>query len=135
MGSCVWYFLDYLHMQPIIPKSKLYPCLVFINDVSCRILLTCIKYLAKCPCPRCYVLKDKVSEMGRKLDIKNRIKGVRVDSEELQYDIALARKWLFEMGLPINNPNMKKLLGPRSLTPVQVRFLMFIFNTTFDATS
>jgi hypothetical protein len=73
--------------------------------------------------------------MGRKLDIKNRIKGVRVDSEELQYDIALARKWLFEMGLPINNPNMKKLLGPRSLTPVQVRFLMFIFNTTFDATS
>lgn len=120
MGSYVWCFLDYLRMQLIILKSKQYSCPTFVTDTPCRILLACIKYLAKCPCPRCYVLKDKVSDMGKKLDINNRVRNVRVDSEDLQDDIACARKWLFELGLPINNSHMKKLLGPCSLTPVQV---------------
>lgn len=121
-------------MQLITLKSKLYSRPAFITDTSGRILLACIKYLARCPCPRCYVLKDKVSDMGRKLDIKNRVKNTRVDSKEVQDDIALARKWLFEMGLPINNHNMKNLLGPWSLTPVQVRCPIFVSKSILHAT-
>lgn len=86
----------------------------------CRVLLGCIKYLGMCPCPRCYVDKKKVHDMGKKLDIRNRSKNARIDSVELQAEIKLIRKWMFELGLPISNPHVSNKLGVLSLTPVQV---------------
>ena len=88
--------------------------------------MTCLKYLSKCPCPRCLILKSRIPRMGSKSDTRDRLKLVRVDSESRRQKVELARKLLFEKGINVTSVRIKNLLDEQSLTPTRV-CLNFIF--------
>ncbi|KAI0693618.1 hypothetical protein C8T65DRAFT_585633 [Cerioporus squamosus] len=83
-----------------------------------KILLTCLKYLAKCPCPRCKINKDKLIEMGTHADDYRR-NNTRIDDNDVNWRITLARKWIFENGMPLTSVYLDRVLGPLSLTPTR----------------
>jgi hypothetical protein len=82
--------------------------------------MACLKYLATCPCPRCLTLKSKVSRLGTNRDLCNRQKLMRIDNIHQQYDIEQIRTWLFKDGINISSVAIKRVLGPKLLTPTRV---------------
>lgn len=85
-----------------------------------RMLLACLRFLAECPCPRCYVKKKDIHLLGSARDMRQRSTNIRVDTEAIQFDIARTRSWIFQDGLSAGNKRIKDILGGRSLLPIQV---------------
>ncbi|KAI0715445.1 hypothetical protein C8T65DRAFT_573153 [Cerioporus squamosus] len=103
-------------------RRRMFPrFLIHSADYVEKILATCLRYFAKCPCPRCYIDKEKVPEMGVLNDLHRRNK-VRGDTADIQARIKLARKWLFEDGVPLTSVWLKRTLEPMSLTPTRNAF-------------
>ena len=86
---------------------------------SHRVLLACIKYLAKCPCPRCLIIKEDISDIGKRRDMINRTKCARVDDPTTQVRIAGARNAIFG-GTSFSSQYIEAATGDRSLTAVRV---------------
>lgn len=86
-------------------------------------LLTAIKNLGKCPCPRCLVTKDQISQAGTKPDLRRRHTLKRVDNAALQSSVQKTRNWLFTKGYKVTSQRLKRMLDSKSLTPMQVRGL------------
>jgi hypothetical protein len=87
-----------------------------------RMLMACLRYLAMCPCPRCLLLKSQIPMIGTKTDTKRRITLARVDNENCQEKIEVARKLMFEGGVNITSEKIERLLRPTSLVPTRVCF-------------
>jgi hypothetical protein len=85
-----------------------------------RMLMTCLKFLAQCPCPRCLILKSKTPRLGMKADMRDRVKLERVDNERIHRDIDLVRKWLFVDGTSMTSVAIERILQPTSLVPTRV---------------
>jgi hypothetical protein len=85
-----------------------------------RVLMSCIKFLGSCLCPRCTSLKTKVPMVGSKTDMRNRVKLARFDSEARQFDIELARKLMFKSGVNITSKKITRILDPTSAVPTRV---------------
>lgn len=105
--------------------------LSFINQDLClfkpRMLMTCLRYLSLCPCPRCLLLKSQIPMIGTKTDTKQRINLARVDSEDRREKIEHARKLMFEGGVNITSDKIERLLRPTSLVPTRV-CIYFMFH-------
>ena len=82
--------------------------------------MTCLKYLAQCPCPRCLILKSKIPRLGMEVDKKARQKLARVDSKEIQNKVNRARRLMFEDGINVSSVFIDRLLKPHSLVPTRV---------------
>ncbi|OSD08626.1 hypothetical protein PYCCODRAFT_1357030 [Trametes coccinea BRFM310] len=95
--------------------------LMYAADYPEKILLACLKYFATCPCPRCRINKDKIIEMGTLNDLHRR-NWVRQDNRDVLYRIKVARRWLFEDGLPLTSKYMGRILDPLSITPTRSAF-------------
>ncbi len=80
-------------------------------------LMSCLRYLALCPCPRCLLLKSKISLIGSKMDTKMRLILVRKDSEAQQQKVEKARQLIHEKGIAITSKKIENILQPQSLTP------------------
>ena len=103
-----------------------------------RMLMTCLKYLSSCPCPRCLLLRTKISRIGSKSDMRDRLKLVRVDSDTRRNTVDLARKLLFEKGVNITSTRIKDILekGSLTLTRVCIKFgSLFLTNFLQNAFS
>lgn len=87
--------------------------------IICRVLLACIRFLARCPCPRCYVQKDEIRALGTVQD-KRRRDNIRRDNIFIQEDIEKARRLIYLEGLSVNSQRVEGLLKGMSLQPVQV---------------
>lgn len=87
-----------------------------------RTLLSCVKYLGKCPCPVCLVEGHQIPNLGTKLDMKAREDKKRVDDDRRHRDIEQARTWMYERGMDVESIHIDRLLGPRSLVPTRVRY-------------
>lgn len=85
-----------------------------------RILLACIKYLGKCPCPICLVEKHQVPNLGTKIDMKIHMEQKRNDTDHRRDTIDLVRKWIFELGMNVGSIHIDRVLGPHSLVPTRV---------------
>ena len=90
------------------------------SDPFIRVLMSCIKFLAKCMCPRCESLKSKIPQVGSKTDMRSRLKLTRLDNDARQYDIELVRKMMFEKGINITSVKIDRILGPTSSVPTRV---------------
>ena len=71
-------------------------------------------------CPRCLSLKSKITQVGSKMDMRNRVKLERVDTEARSYDIEVVRKMLFEKGINISSVYIDRVLSPTSAVPTRV---------------
>jgi len=58
--------------------------------------LATVKYLGKCPCPRCLLKKGQIRELGTKRDADRRVKLARVDTLADQDVVEKARKHVFQ---------------------------------------
>jgi hypothetical protein len=85
-----------------------------------RVLLASIKSLSLCPCPRCFVKKDQIGEMGTKLDARQ-CEDECVDNDARRKKIETTRGWIFEKGYSLASKAMQYLLAPTSLVPTWVR--------------
>ena len=89
-------------------------------DYPEKVLLSCIKFLGKHPCPWCLITKDNIHKMGSKIDRLHRKSTLRTDSENRQSAITKVRDWIFRLGRPVNSSTFEPLLGPESAVPIQV---------------
>lgn len=83
-------------------------------------LMTCLKFLAKCLCPRCEVLKTKVHLLGSKSDDRARNR-LRVDSVARRINIDFARKAIYEVGKGVKSVFIDRILE-KSESPNRVSF-------------
>lgn len=90
-------------------------------DELARVLLASIKFLAQCPCPRCYTPKDKIGELGSQADRRQRDRDVWEDNNSIQDKINRVRRWIYEKGTNITSTYVKRMMGPQSLNPTMVR--------------
>lgn len=124
MGLQDEFSLGFSHILPITLRSTsfLFNLVFVLNLFALRILLATIKYLGGCPCPRCTIAKEKIPQMGGKLDMRNRQNpiNIRADSSKLQRLIAMARGWIFELGYRITGAQVERVLKPASLVPTRV---------------
>ena len=66
--------------------------------------------------------------MGVLNDLHRRNK-VREDNSDIHARIKLARKWIFEDGIPLTSVWLKRTLDPMSLTPTRVSSVTFVVST------
>lgn len=85
-----------------------------------RVLIAGIKFLGRCPCPRCLVEKSDLPKMGMVRDMRCRIKKTRVDDDDRRRHIAAARRLIFEKGAAVNSERVKALLDQFSYAPTFV---------------
>ena len=82
--------------------------------------MTCLKYLAQCPCPHCLILKSKIPCFGMEVDKRARQKLARVDSKEIQNMVNHACQLMFEEGINVSSVFIDHLLKLWLLVPTQV---------------
>ncbi|KAH9898500.1 hypothetical protein C8Q73DRAFT_773146 [Cubamyces lactineus] len=95
--------------------------LLYAADYPEKILLACLKYFARCPCPRCRINKDKIIEMGTTNDLSRR-NWIRMDNDDLNHRINLTRRWIFQEGMPLTSVYISRILDPLSATPTRSAF-------------
>ena len=82
--------------------------------------MTCLRYLALCPCPRCMLLKSRIPLIGSTTDNQQRVKLERIDSDARRRKVDHARRLMFEQGVNITSKYIDNLLQPQSLVPTRV---------------
>ncbi|KAI0644207.1 hypothetical protein C8Q79DRAFT_913585 [Trametes meyenii] len=105
--------------------------LTYSADYPEKMLLTCLRYFANCPCPRCLIIKQRIGEMGTLNDFHRRSK-LREDNVDVQWRIRSARKWIFEGGIPLTSVFIKRVLDDQSLTPTRSAFSLALAHTGFN---
>ncbi|CDO69347.1 hypothetical protein BN946_scf184746.g28 [Trametes cinnabarina] len=90
-------------------------------DYPEKVLLTAIKNLGKCPCPRCHIKLSQISQSGTHVDDQRRAHEC-VDGCALRNDIKRACKWLFTHGYAVTSKRIRNVLDGRSLVPIQAAF-------------
>jgi hypothetical protein len=86
--------------------------------------MTCLKYFAQCPCPRCLILKSNIPRLGMEVDKNACQKLIRADSKAIQNTVNRARQMMFEDGINITSVYIDRLLKPQSLVPTSVSSFM-----------
>ena len=89
--------------------------------------MTCLKFLAQCPCPRCLIFKSRIPRLGMTSDMNDRTRLQRVDDEKIHRDIALVRRMIYVDGVNITSGSVDFFLKPKSLVPTRV-YIYFIFS-------
>ena len=120
--SCKPCFHIFCFIQQIILKSKFdgFLMLSILIVLFNRVLISCIKFLSDCMCPRCLSLKKDISQVASKRDMKNRVRLERVDSAARRFDIELVRRLLFEKGINITSVYIARILEGTSGVPTRV---------------
>jgi hypothetical protein len=88
--------------------------------MSNRVLLAGIRDKGYCLCPRCLIPRDRVQNMGMKLDMAQRQTLARIDDEDRRWKVATAREIIYSKNYAIDTDNVETLLQPHSLVPATV---------------
>ncbi|KAJ7163029.1 hypothetical protein C8R46DRAFT_903252 [Mycena filopes] len=91
---------------------------IYGADYLEKILLATIKYFGGCPCPRCLITKDQISDMGTKNDMGRR-KKIREDTAGYRNIIARVRGWIFDKGALVAGAAVSRCLKPKSWVPTR----------------
>ncbi|KAJ3557352.1 hypothetical protein NP233_g11763 [Leucocoprinus birnbaumii] len=111
---------------------RLYPRIfTYSADYPEKVLLTTIRFLGGCPCPRCFIKKDQIGAIGTTVDEQRR-SHKRQDTYERQFDIQTARRMIFREGRGVNSKAVERLLKPLSQTPTMNAFSAHLSEFGFD---
>ena len=64
-----------------------------------RILLACMKYLGKHPCPQCLVCKIDIPALESKHNEQQQVAGKQKDDKVHRKEIKQVHKWIYQDGL------------------------------------
>jgi hypothetical protein len=120
----------YLRIRPTIQKSErrgFFMVLIIFLMISSddRALIATIRNFGSCPCPRCLVPKSKIPEVGTAFDERRREKSRRVDDFNRNWNVSLAREYIYERGFGVRSAAVERLLAEESYTPTKVRHHIF----------
>jgi hypothetical protein len=101
-------------------KSGLGKHLATISLSYHRILLASIRNLARFPCPRCLIPKDRVHNMGKRRDIAQRETLVRVDDVDHRHRVTVARDLIYQKNYAVDSAAVKRILHKDSTVPTAV---------------
>jgi len=79
-----------------------------------------MKFLGKCPCPRCLVSKDKIYKLGMMSDRRQRNRNARVDDHPRRSLIERARELIFVKGYSVISSGIERIVGITSVAPIRV---------------
>lgn len=88
-----------------------------------RVLISNIRNMGGCPCPRCLTPKDKLQNVATVHDMQQRDVLSRHDTEDRRAKIASARRLIYEGQYVVDTPQVEALLKPESLVPTIVSIL------------
>ena len=110
------------HTLATILKSKLLDLVIALIPLSRlkRILLTSIRNLGACPCPRCLIPLARVHNLGMARDVSQRTTLMRIDNARRRNNVATARQLIYEKNYLVNSAAVEDLLKPESLVPTSV---------------
>lgn len=82
-------------------------------------------------CPRCLSLKQNITQVASKRDMRNQVKLAHVDSKARRYNVEQVRKLLFEKGLTITSVFVNWILEATSGVPTQVCVSLYLLGIVF----
>lgn len=87
---------------------------------SIRVLLASVRNLGQCPCPRCFIKKDTIENLGTLSDQKIRLDYRRADDLHRDRLIRKARRQIYTFGQGVKSQTIKNLLKETSMVPIEV---------------
>ncbi|KAH9925200.1 uncharacterized protein B0H18DRAFT_877464, partial [Fomitopsis serialis] len=97
-------------------------------DYPEKALLACIRFLGRCPCPRCLVQKADILKTG----FSKTWESIRVDSSRLRSIIAHVRRWIFKSGYSLTSKIIGQVMDPISVLPTRSAFSTRLADTGFN---
>ncbi|KJA19277.1 hypothetical protein HYPSUDRAFT_99107, partial [Hypholoma sublateritium FD-334 SS-4] len=91
-------------------------------DYPEKVLLTSIRNMGNCPCPRCLTPKDLLDQLGTKHDSKQRNRLVRVDNLQYRVKISSARDIIYKQNRSVDSKFVNAILKDESLVPTENAF-------------
>lgn len=91
-----------------------------ITNEQIRILLATIKFLGRCPCPRCLICKTDIRNFGTDSDRRIRQARARRDDQLRRDKVEKARKLVYEKGISLASERVDNIIGPHSLVATRV---------------
>ncbi|KJA13829.1 hypothetical protein HYPSUDRAFT_99722, partial [Hypholoma sublateritium FD-334 SS-4] len=91
-------------------------------DYPEKVLLSSIRNMGNCPCPRCLIPKNSAHLLGTKDDRKQRRSLARVDDRHYKAKILGARKLIYQNNRTVDSIMVQRLLKPESLVPTENAF-------------
>ena len=108
----------YSLIQQIIPRSMCsHLRLSLLMVVSLRVLMTSIRNMGGCPCPRCKIPMGLVDMIGTSSDHKLRQDMKRHDDATRQQAVALARDAIFQKNFAVDSAYVERQLKDESFVP------------------
>ncbi|KAF7359981.1 hypothetical protein MVEN_00725000 [Mycena venus] len=102
------------------------------DDYPEKVLLATIRNLGKAPCPRCYILKEDIPDLGTVRDVKKRETLARTDEHVRDGTITRIRNWIFKFGRNVKSTTFDYFLLARSWTPTSNAFSDRLSKFGFD---
>ena len=85
-----------------------------------RVLLTTIRNMGGCPCPRCLVPKGHIHQVGTECDKVQRKISACTNDNVYQEKICEARALIYEKNWAVESTPVQRILKPQSLVPTLV---------------
>lgn len=82
-----------------------------------RILISSIRNLGNCPCPRCLIPLSRVCNLGMARDKAQRISLARTDNIQRHTRVYAARKLIYEKNHRVNSAAVESMLREMSFVP------------------
>ena len=82
-----------------------------------RGVLTTIRNMGGCPCPRCTIGKLQISDIGMKRDDARRVRNERVDTYSHQHLVQTAHDAIYKDGKGVKSVAVDGLLSKESYIP------------------
>ncbi|KJA23581.1 hypothetical protein HYPSUDRAFT_101562, partial [Hypholoma sublateritium FD-334 SS-4] len=91
-------------------------------DYPEKVLLSSIRNMGSCPCPRCLVPKTSTDQLGTKSDQHQRVTLARKDNPQYRVKISSARDIIYKQNRTVDSNFVDNLLKPESLVPIENAF-------------
>lgn len=125
MGSVAVSTLVSSHILQITQKSEhTFPLNgELLTMAICRVILSGIRNMGRCPCPRCLIPRERADRLGEPLDIRQRSTLRRIESVKRRTWIETARTHIYKHNRTVTSKKVEDLLQEESLVPTNVRCL------------
>ncbi|KJA13356.1 hypothetical protein HYPSUDRAFT_115550, partial [Hypholoma sublateritium FD-334 SS-4] len=94
----------------------------YTADYPEKILLSSIRNMGNCPCPRCLIPKHRTHQLATRQDQRQRKSLARVDNLQYRVKTSSAHEIIYQKNCSVDSVAIQRLLKPESLTPNENAF-------------
>ncbi|KZP03709.1 hypothetical protein FIBSPDRAFT_672759, partial [Athelia psychrophila] len=101
-------------------------------DYPEKVLISTIRDMGGCPCPRCLIPKHLIPGLGTESDVKWRTESTRKDDAPRREKVEAARELIYNRGYVVNSSRVDELLKAESYVPTENAFSHRLSKDGFD---